>query len=141
MRALSGVVAIALALAVAACGGDDEAKSRAIADAKRIGDTVQGLERALARRDFRSVCTRHFSRALRDRLGGGRCPAQLRRAAHDLRAPRIEVEAISLQGRERASARVVTRAERQAPARDVLVLVRERGGWRVDGLGAMPDER
>jgi hypothetical protein len=139
MRALWGIVAVGIALAVAACGGDDESGRQAVRDARRIGDAVQGLERALQRRDFRAICARHFSRALRDRLGGRRCPAQLRRAARGVRSPRIEIEGIALQGRARASVRVVTRAERQAPARDVLVLVRERAGWRVDGLGVMPE--
>jgi hypothetical protein len=57
-----------------------------------------------------------------------------------VRNPRIRVEAISLQG-SRAQVRVVTTAARQAPARDVIVLVRERGAYRVDGLAAVSGER
>jgi hypothetical protein len=37
--------------------------------------------------------------------------------------------------------RVVTTAARQAPARDVIVLVKERGAYRVDGLAGVSEER
>ena len=133
MRAAAAATLTALALA--GCNGDDAADTRVTRDAARAGDTVERLERALARRDFRRVCTNLFTRALRQRLGGRRCPAMLRAAARGVRRPRIRVEAISLQG-SRARVRVVTTAARQAPARDVIVLVQERGAYRVDGLGA-----
>lgn len=128
-----------MVLALAACNGDGDDPTGAARDATRIGEMVERLERALAARDFRLICERLFSSALRDRLGGSRCPAALRRSVRDVRQPSIEVEAISLQGRRRARVRVVTRAARQAPARDVLVLVREGGGFRVDGLGPTPE--
>ncbi|MEX2196683.1 MAG: hypothetical protein WD844_15490 [Thermoleophilaceae bacterium] len=139
MRALAAGAATAIVLALTACGGDDEPDSRVTRDATRIGETVEQLERALAARDFRRICRRLFTEALRERLGGGECPGKLRRSVRDVRSPSITVEAISLQGSRRARARVVTRAERQAPARDVIVFVREGGGFRVDGLGAMPE--
>ena len=121
------------ALAMAGCSGDDPAETRITREAARAGDAVERLERAIARRDFRTVCRTLFTRALRERLGGRRCPAMLRASARGVRRPRIRVEAISLQG-SRARVRVVTTAARQAPARDVIVLVKERGAYRVDGL-------
>ena len=139
MRALAAGAATALVLALAACGGDDEPASRVTRDAARIGETVERLERALARRDYGGICRQVFTKALRERLGGGGCARRLRRAVRDVRRPTITVEAISFQGSRRARARVVTRAARQAPARDVIVLVREGGEFRVDGLGATPE--
>lgn len=132
MRAAAA--AIACGLALAACNGDEPAQTSVGRDASRAGDAVVRLERAIARRDFRRVCRALFTRALRERLGGRRCPAMLRSAARGVRRPRIRVEAISLRG-SRARVRVVTTAASQAPARDVIVLVRERGDYRVDGLG------
>ena len=133
-RARAAVAAAACTLAIAGCNGDDDGRNPVAGDAARAGDVVVRLERALARRDFGTVCRRLFSRALRERLGGGRCPSRLRGSARGVRRPRIRVEAISLQG-SRARVRVVTSAARQAPARDVIVLVEERGNYRIDGLG------
>jgi hypothetical protein len=128
------------ALAMAGCNGDDPAETRITREAARAGDAVERLERAIARRDFRRVCRTLFTRALRERLGGRRCPAMLRASARGVRRPRIRVEAISLQG-SRARVRVVTTAARQSPARDVIVLVKERGAYRVDGLAGVSGER
>lgn len=139
MRALAAGAATVTVLALAACGGDDEPASRVTRDATRIGETVERLERALARRDFRGICRQVFTRALRERLGGSACARRLRRSVRDVRKPSITVEAISLQGSRRARARVVTRADRQAPARDVIVLLREGGSFRIDGLGPTPE--
>ena len=122
-------------LALAGCGGGDDAPGRVAKDAQRAGETVQRLERAIARRDFATVCRRLFTPALRDRLGGGRCPQMLRESARGIERPRIRVESISLQG-SRAEVRVVTSSARQSPARDVIVLIERRGRYRVDGLGA-----
>jgi hypothetical protein len=131
MRAAAAVTLSALAMA--GCNGDDPAETRITREAARAGDAVERLERAIARRDFRRVCRTLFTRALRERLGGRRCPAMLRASARGVRRPRIRVEAISLQG-SRARVRVVTTAARQAPARDVIVLLKEHGAYRVDGL-------
>ena len=138
MRAAAAATVCALALA--GCNGDEPAQTRVARDAARAGDAVVRLERAIARRDFRRVCRSLFTRALRQRLGGRRCPAMLRASARGVRRPRIRVEAISLQG-SRARVRVVTTAERQAPARDVIVLLQERGAYRVDGLAGVSGER
>ena len=127
-------------LAAAGCDGGDDGETRLARDAKLAGDTVTRLERAIAGRDFRVMCEDLFSRALRTRLGGRECPGRLRRSARGVRNPRIRVERISLQGKgDRARVHVVTNAASQAPARDVLELIRERGRYRVDGLGATGD--
>lgn len=133
------MAATAMVLAFAACGGDDEPTTRVTRDATRVGEALGRLEVALGARDHRRICEQLFSEALRERLGGRRCPAALRRALRGLREPSITIEAISLQGARRARARVVTQAASQAPARDVVEFVLERGGFRVDGLGAMPE--
>lgn len=132
MRAAAALLLTALALA--GCDTGDEPERRVTQDARRVGETVQRLERALAGRDFRAVCTRLFTRGLVERMGGSRrCAVALRRSSRGLRRPRIRVETISLQGSS-ARVRVVTTAAGQAPARDVLVLRRERGAYRVNGL-------
>lgn len=138
MRAAAATCLAALALA--GCGGGDRAQTRLTRDAQRAGQTVDRLERAIARRRFRTACERLFTGSLRDRLGGERCPRTLRSSAEGIRRPRIRVEAISLQG-SRAEVRVVTTSARQAPARDVIVLLRQRGRYRVDGLGSPSGER
>ena len=137
---MRAAAALLTGLALVGCNGDETPDTRVTREAARAGETVERLERTIARRDFRTVCGSLFTRELRERLGGRRCASALRASARDVRNPRIRVEAISLQG-SRAQVRVVTTAARQAPARDVIVLVRERGAYRVDGLAAVSGER
>jgi hypothetical protein len=114
-------------------GGDDEAKPASGAPAQ-IADTVERLERAVAQRNFATVCDELFTTRARQRAGGDECARQLRSAAEGVERPMIEIEAIDVEN-DRATVRVRTAATGQASVTDELQLRRERGRWLVEALG------
>jgi hypothetical protein len=113
-------------------GGDGEPKPASGA-AAQVAATVDRLERAVAERDFATICNRLFTAGARQRAGGDDCVRQLRSAAEGLKRPRIEIQRIEVKD-NRAVARVRTEAEGQALVSDELVLRREGGRWLVEAL-------
>jgi hypothetical protein len=127
---------MALASFVAPVGcslSDEEPPQRASGAPAAVARTVDRLERAVARRDYAAICEELFTDAARSRAGGDDCERQVRSAAGRLTRPRIEVTRIDVEG-DRATARVLTRAEGQARVGDELVLRREGGRWLVEAL-------
>ena len=119
-------------LAGCSFGGEEEPEPAA-GTVRAVGETVERLERAIARRDWNEVCDDLFTASARKRAGGKACPRLLRSDAEGLRRPRIRVVRIDVEGR-RADVRVRSTAGGQRPLTDVLVLRREGGGYRIDSL-------
>jgi hypothetical protein len=95
---------------------------------------IEALQGALRRHEFQVICDNLLSASERRQAGGAACPRILAQSAGDLRRPRIVIERIQL-GKDRAVVTVRTTAEGQAPAGDVVRLVRERGHFRIASLG------
>ena len=114
-------------------GGDDEAKPASGAPAQ-IAATVDRLERAVARKDFATVCDRLLTAQARKRAGGDECARQTRSAVEGLERPSIDIEAIDVKD-DRATVKVRTEAEGQARVGDELQLRRQGGRWLVEALG------
>ena len=114
-------------------GGDDEAKP-ASGPAAQIAATVDRLERAVATRDYETICGELFTAQARKRAGGAECARQLGSATEAVKKPSIEIEAIDVTG-NRASVKVRTKAEGQASVTDELRMRREGGRWLVEALG------
>jgi hypothetical protein len=128
------LVATCLFASLAGCGGNGNPQPIQGA-AKEVASVVQRLEKALQKREFRSICKDLLSSAERTQAGGPGCSRILRRTAGDLRRPRIAIKTIKV-ARDAAVVEVVTTAEGQAPAPDVIRLVRERGRYRIASLGS-----
>jgi len=121
-------------LAASGCslGGDEEPKP-ASGVAAQIAATVDRLERAVAERDYATVCDQLFTATARQRAGGDECARQLRSAAEGVELPRIEIEAIDVKN-DRATAKVRTEAEGQARVSDELQLRLEGDRWLIEAL-------
>lgn len=119
-------------LAGCSFGGDDDSPKVSGA-ARQVSAVVERLERAIAARDWRSVCDDLLTPAARRRAGGADCPRLLRSDASDVRNPRIDVLSIVLK-KGSAQARVRSRASGQPPLTDVIELRREGGGYRIESL-------
>jgi len=121
-------------LAASGCslGGDEEPKP-ASGVAAQIAATVDRLERAVAERDYATVCDQLFTATARQRAGGDECARQLRSAAEGVELPRIEIEAIDVKD-DRATAKVRTEAEGQARVSDELQLRLEGDRWLIEAL-------
>jgi hypothetical protein len=127
-------MAVAAMLAPVGCslGGDDTPKP-VTGVPKEIAITVDRLGRAIADRDFATVCDSLFTASARKRAGGAECAAQLRSAGEDVRHPTIQIRGIDLKGSS-ASVEVVTDAEGQARVKDTLELRRQDGRWLIEAL-------
>jgi hypothetical protein len=128
-------MATSVLLASSGCslGGDEEAKPASGVPAQ-IASTVDRLERAVATRDYPTICGQLFTAQARQRAGGAECVRQLRSATEGVKDPSIEIRAIDVKG-DRATVEVRTRAEGQARVSDELRMRREGGRWLVDALG------
>jgi hypothetical protein len=128
-------MATSVLLASSGCslGADDEAKP-ASGPPAQIAATVDRLERAVATRDYDTICDRIFTARARKRAGGAECARQLGSAAEGVKNPSIEIESIDVNG-NRAAVRVRTHADGQARLKDELQLRRQGGRWLVEALG------
>jgi hypothetical protein len=128
-------MAVAAMLAPVGCsiGGDEEPKPVSGAP-KEIAATVDQLERAVARRDYATICNDLFTQTARQRAGGDECVSQTRSAAEDVLRPTIQIEQIAVKG-DNAVVTVATTAEGQARVTDTLELHRTGGRWLIEALG------
>ena len=122
-------------LAPSGCSlGADEEPKPVTGTAAQIAATVNRLERAVAQRDFATICNQLFTTAARQRAGGDECARQMRTAAEGVERPTIEIEGIDVKN-NRATVKVLTEAEGQARVSDELQLRRQGGRWLVEALG------
>ena len=128
-------MAVVAMLAPVGCsiGGDEEPKPVSGVP-KEIAAAVDQLERAVARRDYATICNELFTETARQRAGGDECVSQTRSAAEDVLRPTIQIEQIAVKG-DRAVVTVATTAEGQARVTDSLELRRDGGRWLIEALG------
>jgi hypothetical protein len=128
-------MATAALLASSGCslGGDEEPKP-ASGPAAEVATTVNRLERAVATRNFATVCDQLFTAQARKRSGGDECERQLASATEAVKRPRIQIKAIDVKNNT-ATVRVRTTAEGQPALTDQLQLRRQGGRWLVEALG------
>ena len=128
------IMATLAILAPVGCSiGEEEEPKPAAGAPAALAAAVERLERAIAGRDFATICNELFTAEARERSGGDGCAAQLRSSAEGVRLPSIEVRGIHVNG-ESARVEVTTRAAGQAHVRDVLRMRRVDGRWRVEAL-------
>ncbi len=128
------LVAVLLALGVGACGSTVSTsgfKGEAHAVAQRISD----LQSDVSAVNEQKICEQDFSRAARARLstGGNTCKQALKRQLGSIDDYELTVEKIAVSG-VTATARVRSTWAGK-PSTNTLRLVKERGNWRVEGVG------
>lgn len=127
-------MAVAALLAPVGCSvGGDEKPKPVTGVPKEIAATVDQLERAVARRDYETICSQLFTAQARKRAGGDECVSQMSSAAEDVRRPSIKIERIEVKA-DAATVEVATQAEGQARVTDTLDLRRSGGRWLIEAL-------
>ena len=132
---LVGVLLVAAAAAfviVRAAGQDDT--PRVSGAPKDVVAAVQAFGRALAARDFATICDDLFTVEAREAAGGDSCRSTLAQSAARVRNPRISIRAVTVRG-DQATATVVTQEAGKRPMVDVIELQRERGRYRIAAVG------
>ena len=128
------LVAVLLALGVGACGSTVSTsgfKGEAHAVAQRISD----LQSDVSAVNEQKICEQDFSRAARARLStaGNTCKQALKRQLGSIDDYELTVEKIAVSGAT-ATARVRSTWAGKLST-NTLRLVKEGGGWRVEGVG------
>ena len=89
-------MAVAAMLAPAGCSiGADEEPKPVTGVPKAIATTVEQLERAVAQRDYATICNELFTETARRRAGADECVSQTRSATEEVLRPTIQIEAIN----------------------------------------------
>ncbi len=135
-RVKCGLIGLLITAAVAGCssgdGGSDPDPAKGTPRA--VAEAIDGLERATARRDFRTICDELFTEAARERAGGDDCAQLLRSTGGGIREPSIRILSIRING-EKADVRVSSSVEGQGAVEETIQLVRDGEEYRVEALG------
>lgn len=129
---LRGLVAalVSAALLLGGCGGGASEQTQVRTVLARFGAAV-------ARRDYRQLCTQLLAGNLTEKLEriGLPCEQAMRRGLGGARHPMLRVRAVRVTGAT-ASALVYTTASNQPASEDTIGLVKVHGSWRITSLGS-----
>jgi hypothetical protein len=98
---------------------------------------VNNLQRALAGRDYQTICDDLFTSAAREAAGGDNCPSVLAQAGARIAGPTVTIRTVAVGG-DQATVAVMAGAAGQVPASDELHLTREGGHLRIASAGIVP---
>ena len=117
-----------LALLASACGRSEERDVRA---------ALEGLDDAIAKRDYQRLCDDVFSEKLIEEVERSvPCEIALKNSEiATIKQPKLEIKRIKIDGKS-ASADVRTSAQGQKPSDDTVKLVKEGGDWRILALAS-----
>jgi hypothetical protein len=131
---IAGLVALALAIVLIVDGGDDDGSGGAKVDARAAVATVQAFQKAIADRDYATICNRLFTTDAREASGGGNCQSVLAQNASRLRKPDVQITSVVLRGNS-ATVGVVAQVQGGPKLSDVIRLVREKQDYRISSAG------
>lgn len=130
----AALVAVALAIVLIVDGGGDGGSSGAQGDARAAVATVEAFQKAIADRDYATICNRLFSTDAREASGGGNCQSVLAQNAARLRNPQVEITSVVLRGNA-ATVGVMAQVRGGPRLGDVIRLVRDKQGYRISSAG------
>ena len=134
VSAVVAVVAIAVVVGVFTSGGDEPPPPVTGTPAAAVA-AVQSFTRAIATRDYASVCDRLFTRRARAAAGGDNCQSVLAQAAAPLRAPTVRITTVVLERGGKATVGVTAGVAGDTPVADLIHLEGDRGRFRIDSVG------
>jgi hypothetical protein len=128
MRLTAGIVALASACALSACGASDRDQVRA---------KVEQLANAAAKHDYSALCRQVLAPSLVTRLAdsGIGCVSAMQVAFGSVRHPTLSIGKINING-NKAQAIALSMAQGQQASLDSIELVKTPDGWRVSSLGS-----
>ena len=134
VAAVAAVVAVAIVVALVEGGGDSGPPPVRGTPAEAVG-VVNQFQRALAARDFATICDRLFTPRARAAAGGDDCQSVLAQAAARLPRPTLEIRSVVLVRGGRATVGVLAGVAGERAAPDLIHLERLRGRFRIASVG------
>jgi hypothetical protein len=131
--AVAGVAA-AVVVALIAGGGKKRPPPVSGTPAEAVA-VVEAFQRALATRDFATICDGLFSERARASAGGDNCQSVLAQATARIRGPNVQIRSVVLSRGGTATVGVVAGTSTDRPAPDLIRLVRQRGRFRIASAG------
>ena len=127
-RTVAATLLAAVALALAGCGGDDEADVR---------ETLDRYVKAIQGKDYQTICDDIFSEQLIEKLRGVNLPCEtaLQRGFAEVERPTIAVKRVKIDG-DNATAVARSDAANQEPSEDTIRLSKEDGKWKIVALSS-----
>ena len=134
LSALAAVIVIAVLVGLSTGGGDDRPPPVSGTPAEAVA-TVQAFSRAIATRDFATVCDRLFTPRARAAAGGDNCQSVLAQAAVRLHTPTVHITTVVLERGGKATVGVNAGLAGEQPVPDLIHLERKKGSFRIASVG------
>lgn len=137
LAAVAGVVVIAVVTALRDGGDGPPAIS---GTPKEAVEVVETFRRALAGRDFATICDELYTVEAREAAGGDDCQSVLAQETAKLRDPQVRIVGLTVT-REGADVNVQASVNGERPVADTIRLVRQKGRFRIQSAGPEREER
>jgi hypothetical protein len=134
VSAVVAVIAIAIVVGVFTSGGEEPPPPVTGTPAEAV-TTVQAFSRAIATRDYATICDRLFTPRARAAAGGDNCQSVLAQAAARLRTPTVRITTVVLERGGRATVGVNAGVAGATPVADLIHLEGDDKGFRIDSVG------
>lgn len=131
---IAALVAVALAVVLIVGGSGDDGSGGQKADARAAVAAVEAFQKAIAGRDYATICNHLFTTDAREASGGGNCQSVLAQNASRLRNPQVEITSVALRGNA-ATVGVMAQVQGGPKVSDVIRLVRDKQGYRISSAG------
>lgn len=136
LTALAGVLIIVV---VGVLRDGDDGPPAVTGTPKEAVETIEAFRRALALRDFATICDQLYTEDARAAAGGDNCQSVLAQETAKLRDPQVRITGLTLT-KDRATATVRASVRGGRPVTDTIVLEREKGRFRIASRGPAPRE-
>lgn len=137
LTAVAGVVVIAVVTALRDGGDEPPAIS---GTPKEAVDVVESFRKALAARDFATICDELYTVEAREGAGGDNCQSVLAQETAKLRDPQVRIVGLTVRG-DVADVNVRASVNGERPVADTMRLIRQRGRFRIAFSGPPAEER
>jgi hypothetical protein len=137
LAALAGVLVIVV---VSVIRDGDDGPPAVSGTPKEAVETIEAFRRALAVRDFATICDRLYTSDAREAAGGDDCQSVLAQETAKLRDPQVRIVGLTVRGKE-ATVNVQASVRGERPVADTIRLEREKGRFRIASRGATAMER
>ena len=125
---------LAIAVALIEGGGTKKTPTVSGTPAPAVA-VVEAFQRALASRDFATICDGLFSKRARAAAGGDNCQSVLAQATARVHNPSVQIKSVVLSRGGAAAVGVLAGTATERPAPDIIRLVRQRGRFRIASAG------